>query len=679
MFDPVLPVWLVTVLLTALLIYSVIIEWRRPLRFLVLRLVSCAIAVASLAFMMLRPSIKDATKGEAVLLTPGFSERIADSLRRAFPRATFYHLGERGIKNSVRLSSYRDLFNNDHAVNAHLGDNHALNDRAPVNHAEINDNGSSQTPSGNITASGNLIAIVGEGLPAYALDSIPGGFQYFPSEEIDGITSIELPSQKLTTHEVATISGTYRSSHAEGTRNAGSTLYLSGPAGKIDSLKLVAPRGNFSFVFTPRTAGGVTYTLSIRGPQQNLLPANGSQQHSLPANDSQQRSPEANDSVQHAQAGTDSERHTRPANDSSQNPINEAVPLFVEAFVPLSILVLQDFPTFEMQHLKNFLSDRGHKIAMRAQLSRNIVRTEFANRQAVPLNRLTVPLLDEFDILIVDPSTLSKLSLPEREVVETSLNHGLGMLAVYNGEPSKALPKELLPVTFSTMSSDTTSVFLHGRRYTLPATRFKPASTQAARPTIEAITISKDASRILSGYAPLRKGMAGFQLLRETYSILMAGDSVAYGQLWSPLLEAVARPGDVRESIRLRKEFPVYANEPLIVDLISGTTPALFADSSRISVAEDVLIDDVWHATVWEERKGWHEMRTAEDTLSYYVFGDNDWRALRVSELKRATYRASQFPEPATNRRAEKRPVSLTPFFIVFLLAVGFLWLAPKL
>ena len=630
-FDPLLPVWLIASLLAALLVYSVIIEWRRPLRFLALRLISCVIAVASLAFIILRPSVKAVSSSDVVLLTNGFSEHVADSLRRAFPHATFYHLGEKGIKNSVKLSSYRDLFNSA-AGSDRKANYHAANDRG----------GSKLSSSASINLPGDIVAIAGDGLPSYALDSIHGGFHYFPSEEIDGITSIEMP-QRLTTHEVATISGKYQIS------NTGNMLYFSGPAGKIDSLTLNAPGGKFSFEFTPRTAGRVTYSLSIKNIHQN----------SSPAIDSKQDSAETKDSLQYL--------------------TSDVVPLFIEPFAPLNILLLQDYPTFEMQHLKSFLSDRGHKIAMRAQLSRNIVRTEFANRQSVSLNRLTVPLLDEFDVLIVDPSTLSNLSPPEREAVETSLNDGLGLLAVYGGEPSRALPKELLPFTFTLVSSDTTSVLLHGRRYTLPVARLKPASNQGKRQPVEPVTLSGDASRILSGYAPVRKGMAGFQLLRETYSILMAGDSVGYGQLWSPLLEGVARPGESRAPVQLRNEFPAVTNEPLQFNVMAGTTPALFADSTQISVAEDILIDDVWHATVWQDRKGWHEVSTEEETLSYYVFNDGDWKALRTNEQKYATSRASLRPSITGNQSAGTRPASLTPFFIVFLLAAGFLWLAPKL
>ncbi|MGC3945174.1 MAG: hypothetical protein QM762_11790 [Chryseolinea sp.] len=587
-FDPQLPVWLIAVLLIALLIYSMIIEWRRPLRFLLLRLISCVVAIASLAFILLKPSFRSTVDHEVVLLTDGFSQQIADSLRRVFPHATFYHLGETGTRYSIKLSSYRDLFNGT-----------TVGNKATV-----------------AASAGTIRAIAGNGLPAYALDSIHGGYLYFPSGEVDGITSIAMPSQRLTAHQVAVLGGTFHNGVA------GKTLYLSGPGGKVDSLRLSSSTGTFSFAFTPRTSGRVTYSLSIK--------------------------------------------------DSLNTLTDDEVPMFIDPFVPLNILMLQDFPTFEMQHLKNFLSDRGHKIAMRAQLSKNIVRTEFANREAISLARLTVPLLDGFDLLIVDPSTLAKLSAPEREAVSASLNNGLGIIAVFNGEPSRVLPKELVPITFAGVASDTSSVLLNGKRFTLPATRLKPTS-------FEGVVVSSDASRVLSGYTPVRKGMAGFQLLRETYSILMAGDSLAYGLLWSPLLEATARSGGSRGSIRLKNAFPAYANDPLYFDVIGGTTPTLFADSVQVPAAEDVLIDDIWHATAWEEHKGWHELRTEEDSLSYFVFNNDDWKALRVSEQKQATYRASLRPAPSGIERLENKPVPLAPIFITFLVAVGFLWLAPKL
>ncbi|HTF18186.1 MAG TPA: hypothetical protein VK658_08950, partial [Chryseolinea sp.] len=314
--DPLLPVWLILVLLTSLLIWSIVIEWRRTLRYKLFRILACLVAMLSLGVIFLRPATPTPPDTQTILLTPSNSHTVVDSLLRAHSEAVLYHLGDAGYRNSQKLSSYRELF----YAAAVPPSRRATTDR-------------------NV---GRMEAILGDGLPDYALDSIPGGFLYFPSSEPDGITRISLPYQNPQLNHTTTISGTYRS------LDIPATLYFSGPGGKLDSTQLSSNTGPFSFSFTPRASGRMTYLLTLV--------------------------------------------------DSMGTRIEERVPVTVDAYSPLNIFMLQDYPTFEMQHLKNFLSDRGHQIALRAQLSRNTYRTEFTNRSATSLNKITSLLLNTFDL-----------------------------------------------------------------------------------------------------------------------------------------------------------------------------------------------------------------------------------------------------------------------------------------
>jgi hypothetical protein len=177
----------------------------------------------------------------------------------------------------------------------------------------------------------------------------------------------------------------------------------------------------------------------------------------------------------------------------------------------------------------------------------------------------------------------------------------------------------------------------------------------------------------------MREGTAGFQLLRETYALLLAGDSLSYGSLWSPLIDVTARARTASSAIRLPRAFPLRTNEPVPVELVSRNTPALFADSVAVPVAEDPLIDGLWHATVWPDESGWHALTTQTDTLSYYVFPSGEWESLRVAQQQAATRMASMRTPDTDALRFVSRPLSLIYFWIAFLLAIGFLWLAPKL
>jgi len=206
----------------------------------------------------------------------------------------------------------------------------------------------------------------------------------------------------------------------------------------------------------------------------------------------------------------------------------------------------------------------------------------------------------------------------------------------------------------------------------LPATRLSPSHLAGS-------VVVTDKSRTLSGYATVREGTAGFQLLRETYALLLAGDSISYGSLWTPLIEATARTRTISSAIHLTRDFPLRINEPIAVELISDSTPSLYADSTIVPLAEDPLIDGLWHATVWPGESGWHALATQTDTLPYYVFPSGDWDAVRVAQQQDATRLASATAAAPDALRAVSRRLRLTVCWIAFLLATGFLWLAPKL
>lgn len=589
--DPLLPIGLVVVLLTCLFAWSIILEWRRPLRFKALRLLACAVAVLALGAIFIRPAFPGEDAHQTLLLTASYSQTVADSLRRALPQAVFYSLDAEKYRSAEVLSSYRQLFPGAASTYGFPADN------------------------GKTGMTGRLTGIVGEGLPSYALDSLQGGFFYLPSPLPNGITTLTLP-RDLQRNKVAVVKGIFHTSHLP------AWLTLSAPSGKLDSVQLLSIAGSFAFEFTPKVSGRVTYALTLT--------------------------------------------------DSTGTSVREPVPLVVEEFVPLNILILQEYPTFELSHLKNYLADRGHRVAVRARLSQSIYRTEFINRIARALNPITPALLVEFDLLIADPSVLTQMPAMERSAVTTATRNGLGTLMVFNGVPQKFPSPEMLPVTFVTQSTDTVSVALHGRRLTLPATRLSPSQFRG-------FPVSTDRSRILSGYASVREGTTGFQLLRETYSLLLAGDSVSYGSLWSPLIDATARTRTATSAIHLTRAFPLRTDEPVNIEIVSRTTPSLYSDSMPVPVMEDPLIDGLWRATVWPGKSGWHALTNQTDTLSYFVFSHDEWQTLRIAQQQDATRVASTRPANPDALRTVSQPLSLIVFWIAFLLATGFLWLAPKI
>lgn len=464
----------------------------------------------------------------------------------------------------------------------------------------------------------NLRVVAGQGLPSYILPRIKGKFDYLPSRWEEGVVELFVPNT-IRKNSPTAISGAFYSAGKK------LKLYLEGPSGKEDSLVIAAPgTTDFELSFTPRVEGRVLYKLIVM--------------------------------------------------DSLNTQSREDIPLEVERFNPLNILIAQGYPTFEMQYLKNFLARQQHQIALRFQLSKQVFRTEYVNRSAVSLNRFNKKLLDEADLIILDQDALSGISVQERAEITSAIRDGLGLLVLMSD--ARSVPSDFLGAPMKKVSQDTATVIAAGKTIKFPVAAVRPVAADGLQ------TVLGNDGETLAGYRQALKGRIAFQLLQETYRLKLSGDSIAYGWIWSPLIDAVARSGSEGSQILVSNPFPVYVDEPITIGLMSSADrPAVSFDSTRLPLREDVLLDNLWGTTTWTDKPGWHSVQSTDGPVhSHYVFNDGDWSSLRNAQLIKANTKASrrQSIAPAAEAPGEKAypPVY---FFIAFVLAAGFLWLAPKL
>ena len=185
---------------------------------------------------------------------------------------------------------------------------------------------------------------------------------------------------------------------------------------------------------------------------------------------------------------------------------------------------------------------------------------------------------------------------------------------------------------------------------------------------------------MLSGYVSSGFGKAGFQLLQETYSVSLKGDSSAYGELWSTLIEQTSRSRNKNE-LSIRSAFPVYPDEPIAVEVISDAgPPVLRYQSQQLSVSENALIDDVWESKLWADRAGWQTISTGDSIQqNFYVSEKGSWDALaaanriKINQLKSRSTDHRIFTSPGS------RAISKWIFYALFLISAGALWIVPKL
>jgi len=346
----------------------------------------------------------------------------------------------------------------------------------------------------------------------------------------------------------------------------------------------------------------------------------------------------------------------------------EVLPVEVLPTRSLQVLMLQSYPSAETRYLKSFLIEQGHAVAMRTQVSKTNYRTEFGNRSSINLNRITTELLNEFDLVILANETA--LTKTDQAVLETATRSGLGLLWLPAVEE---LQKPLFGFEVSNFADDTAHVRVNNKTIVLPAV--------AARIKTDVPSLA-NARSTLNGYNFSGAGKIGVQLLQETYTQLTTGEPEMYSTLWSPLLEALARPTSVATKIKVKNDFPIYVQEPIEIEMISNQSlPELVVDSVALPLRENVVIDNYWTTSFWAAQSGWHAVTSPADSTitNFYVFKSDQWQGVRSSALQNLNRaHESAYANESETTVVETKRISSFWFFILFLLSAGFLWLVPK-
>jgi hypothetical protein len=355
--------------------------------------------------------------------------------------------------------------------------------------------------------------------------------------------------------------------------------------------------------------------------------------------------------------------------EASTSKKEEVLPIEVLPTRSLQMLMLQSYPSAETRYLKSFLIEQGHAVAMRTQVSKTNYRTEFGNRSSINLNRITTELLNEFDLVILANETA--LTKTDQTVLETAARSGLGLLWLPAAEE---LQKPLFGFEFSSFADDTAHIQMNNKTIVLPAV--------AARIKTEVPSLA-NARRALSGYNFSGAGKIGVQLLQETYAQLTTGEPEMYSSLWSPLLEALARPTSVATKIKVKNDFPIYVQEPIEIEMLSKQSlPELVVDSVAHPLREDVVIDNYWTTSFWAAQPGWHVVTSPADSTitNFYVFNSDQWQGVNSSALQNLNRaHESAYANESETTVVETKRISSVLFFVLFLLSAGFLWLVPKL
>lgn len=354
----------------------------------------------------------------------------------------------------------------------------------------------------------------------------------------------------------------------------------------------------------------------------------------------------------------------------------ENLPVQVEEEKPLSILFLCDYPSAEIRFLKNFLETRNHQLTLRYKISKDRYRTEFINTPQKSIGRVNSVTLQNFDLVLTDASSLASLSDNELLQIKNAMKFGLGIVTLIDAPAPSSKATKFLSFNLTRIKSDSASLIVQNKKLKTSATS---VSVSSERKLFN--TLSESSGRVVSGYYQYGKGKSGFQLLSNTYSLLLSGEKETYAELWSPLLEQVSRKEVKKYDLFFTTPSPYYQDEPIAFEIIAAAEkPIVRIDSVEIPLTEDASIKNVWHGKIWAGKIGWHEVTIDQDSSrnNFFTTENDQWKNLRINNQQRLLQKIASSGKKA-DERITHREIPPFIFFIVFILSAGFLWLAPKI
>lgn len=469
---------------------------------------------------------------------------------------------------------------------------------------------------------GKIAFIAGEGLSKSNFNLLQHKtFHFLPAQKPIGIIEISLPSITYP-GELSSIKGKINTQEP-------TLLQLIDPAGKIDSIAFNQPGEQpFTFEIHNKQPGNVLYTLrSIKISQEETY----------------------------------------------------TIPLKVSKPKKLEVLILQLAPGFEMRQLKNFLAAQGHGIQVRSQLSKSNFSYEKLNSELKQVTTITDEVLQKYDLLIAENSTLEKLSRIESEAITKAIQAGLGVLLLMDQVDNKnKFVKSLTDFSLMKDDRDTVHLSMYGsaKKHVIKKQR------QIITPKQGILPVLVNSEKILAAYRYQRFGKVAVQLLNETYQLRLAGDSTAYANIWSDLITLTSRQKITNTDISIIDEFPYHPGEPLNLRVITNEEkPKLYYEGQIVPLLEDVLIDNIWSATIRPQKTGWNSVQLNDSTqYEFYVSDKEEWSALKQQQQLNLHQAETVEPNYSSHEKVsgyEDIPSYL--FYLTFLLSMAFLWLAPKL
>ncbi len=360
----------------------------------------------------------------------------------------------------------------------------------------------------------------------------------------------------------------------------------------------------------------------------------------------------------------------------------EPIPVQTLAKSSLKIVVLGSSPGFEYNFLKKWLYENQYALALRNRISKDKYSIEFLNRSRIDLSRLSTPLLQKEDVLLLDQQEFENISAPEKQVIKQAVAQGLGLIILVQ-EPNTTEPwLKSLNLTTSKKQEK-----INPLRLTSPQIKL------AALPEQVPFLIGNHPDQqplVMDGPLPIAvqklygKGKIVATTLPNSYQWSLTGNQQDYARYWSTLFEAATRSAAPSYLLQTASNVPRTMNKlNFSLATPSAAVPAIINEQQAVISQQNMLFNNHWQFQYWPLQSGWHQVTIDGQKQHFFVFGKENWQALNANQriAQNMDYALSH---PSSKNLPEttfilKKTISKWWFFVAFVLAAGFLWFESRL
>lgn len=370
--------------------------------------------------------------------------------------------------------------------------------------------------------------------------------------------------------------------------------------------------------------------------------------------------------------------HLLEKNEAGETISNEPIPIQVVDGELLKILMVTTFPTFETKYLKNFLTEKGHEVLARTQLTKGKYKFEYFNGASNPIYAFSEENLKDYDLLIVDTNSYTSLGIASKEAMEKVINsNGLGVFVQPN-ERLFSLAESQSPFRFNRDFETEISLEEPGQMLQ----KYPYAFQEEVR--VQDVLLDSIA---VAAYVPSQMGKVGTTLLQNTYQLVLDGKEELYARVWTQILDNIARKQETLVEWKAHTQTP-RIDEPFQFELRTSLKDIEVSteEGANIPLLQDGLVPNKWTGIVYPRKSGWKELQVSNDSIphySYYVFDGNQHKTISQSKTLKANLRKfgseNTFGPSVSASKKALKPISPFWFYGLLLLCLGWLWLEPKL